>query len=193
MAAPHFSSDLDRAKDAARKRAFLVRAECDPVSGHALGQHLLRDFPPPAGAVVAGFWPLVGEIDICPLLHALSQRGHKIVLPVTPRRGTALTFRLWRPGDALVAEQFGTMRAIGDLAVPDFLLVPLLAFDRNGHRLGYGAGYYDRTLAGLPGATAIGCAFAAQELDAVPTGPYDVPLAAIATERGVLHVKATPI
>jgi 5-formyltetrahydrofolate cyclo-ligase len=66
------------------------------------------------------------------------------------------------------------------------LLVPLLAFDRAGRRLGYGAGYYDRTLAGLPGAPAIGCAFAAQETDEVPAGPNDARLAAVATERGII-------
>ena len=92
----------------------------------------------------------------------------------------------------MIAERFGTHRPIGELMVPDYLLVPLLAFDRHGHRLGYGAGYYDRTLAELPGAVSIGCAFAAQELDEVPAGPYDVPLHAIATEHGVLRCKASP-
>jgi 5-formyltetrahydrofolate cyclo-ligase len=69
---------------------------------------------------------------------------------------------------------------------PDFLLVPLLAFDRAGRRLGYGAGYYDRTLAALPGRPAIGCAYAVQEVEAVPAGPQDARLDAVATERGVI-------
>ena len=72
------------------------------------------------------------------------------------------------------------------MRVPDFLLVPLLAFDRRGYRLGYGAGYYDRTLAGLPGRFALGVGYAAQELDEVPAGPYDVRLDAVATERCVM-------
>ena len=70
--------------------------------------------------------------------------------------------------------------------MPGFLLVPLLAFDRRGHRLGYGGGFYDRTLAGLPGAFALGCAYAVQEVDAVPVAPYDRRLDAVATEREVI-------
>jgi 5-formyltetrahydrofolate cyclo-ligase len=154
--------------------------------GADLAGHLLRELPPPPRAVVAGFWPLAGEIDLRPLLHTLAGRGHRIALPVTPRPGNPLSFRLWRPGDELVRERFGTMRPVGEPVVPDYLLVPLLAFDRRGYRLGYGGGFYDRTLAGLPAATAIGCGFAAQELDEVPVGPYDIRLTAIATERGLI-------
>jgi 5-formyltetrahydrofolate cyclo-ligase len=85
----------------------------------------------------------------------------------------------------MIRERFGTHRPDGDIATPDIMLVPLLAFDRNGNRLGYGGGYYDRTLATLPQSLAIGCAFSAQELDDVPVEDYDAPLAAIATELGV--------
>jgi 5-formyltetrahydrofolate cyclo-ligase len=169
-----------------RQRALLARVDFDPSVGADLGRHLLREFPPPPGAVVAGFWPLPGEIDLLPLLHSLVERGHPVALPVTPRLGAPLSFRLWRPGDVLERERFGTMRPIGDPAIPGYLLVPLLAFDRRGYRLGYGGGYYDRTLAGLPGAVAVSCGFAAQELDEVPVGPYDIRLAAIATELGVI-------
>ena len=151
-----------------------------------MGAHLLRQIPPAPGAVVSGFWPLAGEIDILPLLRTLIGRGHQVVLPVTPAIGNPLNFRLWRPGARMIQERFGTMCPTGEPAVPDYLLVPLLAFDRRGGRLGYGGGFYDRTLAGLPGAVAIGCAFAAQELDEVPVGPYDVRLAAVATENGVI-------
>jgi 5-formyltetrahydrofolate cyclo-ligase len=188
MAAPQLTSDLDQAKRSARERAVAARAGCDPIgAGLALTGHVVRDAPPPTGAVVAGFWPLAAEIDIRPLLLALHERGHPIVLPVTPRRGEPLTFRLWRPGDVLQAERFGTVRPTGEPRMPDFLLVPLLAFDRTGGRLGYGAGYYDRTLAGLPGRPALGCAFAAQEVDSVPVGPYDRRLDAVATERGIIR------
>ncbi len=178
--------DLGALKRSARERALQARAGCDPAWGADLAAHLLRELPPPPGAVVAGFWPLAGEIDILPLLHTLAGHGHPVVLPVTPKLGNPLSFRLWSPGDALVRERFGTMRPVGEPAIPDYLLVPLLAFDRRGRRLGYGGGFYDRTLAVLPGATAVGCGFAAQELDEVPAGPYDFRLAAIATERGVI-------
>lgn len=186
MVAPHISTDLTEAKRLARLRAREIRAGCDPTSGSALGGHLLRAFPPAPGAVVAGFWPLAGEIDVLPLMHTLIDRGHLVALPVTPKIGNPLSFRLWRPGDVLIPERFGTMYPVGELTVPDYLLVPMLAFDRRGGRLGYGGGFYDRTLAGLPAATVVGCAFAAQELDEVPMGPYDVRLAAIATENGVI-------
>jgi len=189
MAAPHSFPSLDDAKRAARDLARAARAACDPQAGAALATHVLRDCPPPPGAVVAGFWPVGSEIDLRPLLHALAARGHPVALPVTGKRGNPLIFQRWRPGDVLTTERFGTLRPTGEPLVPDVLLVPLLAFDRRGHRLGYGGGYYDRTLAALPGRFALGCGFAAQEMDAVPAGPYDQRLDAIATERGVIFCK----
>jgi 5-formyltetrahydrofolate cyclo-ligase len=188
MAAPHSAfPDLADAKQAMRQRAMVAREAWDPLAaGLALAGHVLRDRPPPPGAVVSGFWPIGGEIDVRPLLLALHVRGHKIVLPVTPKRGNPLSFRLWLPGDVLQPERFGTARPIGVAAVPDFLLVPLLAFDRRGHRLGYGAGFYDRTLAGLPGRSTLGVAYAGQEVPEVPAGPSDVALDAVATDNGVI-------
>lgn len=191
MVAPHSFSSVDDAKRAMRAERIAARAGHDPkAAGEALTALVIRDCPPPPGAVVSGFWPLEGEIDIRPLLLALHGRGHPIVLPVTPKRGLPLSFRLWRPGDALVAERFGTMRPIGEERSPDFLLVPLLAFDRRGGRLGYGAGYYDRTLPLLSRRFALGCAFAAQEVPDVPMGPRDVRLDAVATERELIRCAA---
>jgi 5-formyltetrahydrofolate cyclo-ligase len=179
---------LDAAKRAMRETALARRHGLDPqAAGQALAGHLLRDCPLPTGSVVSGFWPMGEEIDLRPLLHALHAKGHTIALPVTPRRGEPLTFRGWQPGDALVPERFGTMRPIGEILMPDVLLVPLLAFDASGARLGYGGGFYDRTLAGLPDRFRLGCAFAAQQVDAVPVGPYDIRLDAVATENGIIH------
>jgi 5-formyltetrahydrofolate cyclo-ligase len=193
MVAPRIPMKLEDTKQAQRIASAAARAGHDPVAcGAALAAHVLRDLPPSPGAVVAGFWPLEGEIDVRPLLHALHDRGHDIVLPITPKRGAPLTFGLWRPGDTLVPERFGTFRPTGPAGVPTFLLVPLLAFDRAGHRLGYGAGFYDRTLPLLPGRFALGCAFAAQEVDEVPVGPYDIPLDAMATEWGVMRCGPPP-
>ncbi len=176
---------LDQRKRVARRRALLARAGCDPALGLAVGAHVLARCPPAPGEVVAAFWPMPGELDLRPLIETLHARGHAVVLPHTPPRGQTLVFRHWYPGVAMVAEPFGTLRPDSAAMVPSYLLVPLVAFDRAGHRLGYGGGYYDRTLATLPQARAIGCAFAAQELDEVPVGEYDAPLHAIATETGV--------
>ncbi|HUB16759.1 MAG TPA: 5-formyltetrahydrofolate cyclo-ligase [Acetobacteraceae bacterium] len=189
MAAPHsISPDLIEAKRALRQRMLAAREAWDPAAaGLALMRVVLQQAPPPSDAVLSGFWPIGKEIDIRPLLHALHERGHTIVLPVTPKRGNPLSFRRWRPGDLLEPERFGTFRPVGEAAVPDFLLVPLLAFDRRGHRVGYGAGFYDRTLAALPARRyALGVAYAAQELPEVPAGPADIRLDAVATDRALI-------
>lgn len=200
MAAPHYTEPvasvtapscdvlLAELKAEARRAALARREGANPRMGVRLAGHVLARCPPPPGAVVAGFWPMGPEIDIRPLLLALAARGHALALPVTPKRGQALVFRRWRWGEALARGPLGTRQPAGGETVrPDWLLVPLLAFDRAGRRLGYGAGYYDRTLAGLgPCAVAVGCAHAAQEVPAVPAGPDDVPLARVATERGIV-------
>jgi len=189
MAAPHISPDLIEAKRAVRQRLLAAREACDPSLGAAVAENVLREKPPPAGSIVSGFWPIGQEIDIRPLLFALHRRSHRVVLPETPKRGNPLIFRLWQPDSVMITERFGTSRPDGPILAPDFLLVPLLAFDRRGYRVGYGAGYYDRTLAGLPGRFRLGVAYSAQELDEVPAGPYDERLDAVATELGVISCK----
>jgi len=167
------------------------RQGLDPVSaGQRLTAHVMRELHFAAGTAVAGYWPIGDEIDIRPLLYALYHRGHPVLLPVTPARGEPLAFRRWQPEDRLVQDRFGTMRPTGAPGIPDSLLVPLLAFDSRGCRLGYGGGYYDRTLAGLPGRMRIGCAFAAQQVDAVPVDPYDMPLDVVATDQGIVRCGA---
>jgi 5-formyltetrahydrofolate cyclo-ligase len=113
--------------------------------------------------------------------------GNPVASLVAPRRGERLIFLGWQPGDAMVPERFGTMRPIGDILVADMLLIPLLGFDATGRRLDYGGGFYDRTSAELPNRFRLGCAFAAQQVDAVPAGPYDIQLDAVATENGIIR------
>lgn len=184
MVAPH---SLDDEKRAARRAARAVRAACDPAgAGERLARHALPLIP--GGAAVAGFWPIGSEIDTRPLLANLAARGHAVLLPVTPPPGGVLRFRAWAPGAALVPGRGGTLEPeAGEDMTPGFLLVPLLAFDAAGRRLGYGGGYYDRTLAMLRGAGLLGLAYAAQQVAEVPAGPQDFRLRRIATDQGVIE------
>lgn len=170
-----------RAAHIARRAGLDAAALGARAAAHALGLDL------PAGCAVAGTWPLPGELDARPLWQALHDRGHAVLLPETPPRGHPLIFRRWRPGAAMVRERFGTLRPEGEAAVPDVIFVPFLAFDRRLFRLGYGGGFYDRTLAALPGARAIGLGFAALRVDKVPVEPHDRPLSLVVTDQGVVH------
>ncbi|MBS7811777.1 5-formyltetrahydrofolate cyclo-ligase [Roseococcus pinisoli] len=170
------------------RAAALAARVALPGAGEALRDVILREAPPPPGTRIGGFWPMGEEIDTRPLLEALHARGHVIALPVTPPRGQPLFFRPWAPGMAMASGVFGTQHpAAGAGVVPDWLIVPLLAFDRRCARLGYGGGYYDRTLALFPQAVAIGVAYAAQEIPEVPLEPHDVLLNAVATERELIR------
>ncbi|UFN51389.1 5-formyltetrahydrofolate cyclo-ligase [Roseomonas sp. OT10] len=183
------ADDLVARKASLRRAMIGRRAGLIPGgAAEAVARHVLAGHAPPPGAIVSAFWPMGHELDPRPLLEALHARGHVLALPVATRRGQPLAFRRWAPGDPLATARFGLSEPLPEapLLRPDWLLVPLLAFDRRGHRLGYGAGYYDRTLESLPGAVALGFAYAAQEVAAVPVGPGDVPLPAVATERGVI-------
>lgn len=198
MVAPHLVSDpgeLAAAKARLRHEMLAQRAGiATPEAAEAVARVVLDGMPPPPGAVVSGYWPMGDELDPRPLLAALASRGHAVALPVTTRRGQPLRFRQWRPGEPLLPVRFGLSEPSPEAPElrPDWLLVPLLAFDRRGQRLGYGAGYYDRTLEVLPGAVALGFAYAGQEVPRVPTGPGDRPLRAVATERGVIHCEPPP-
>ena len=198
MVAPHFVSDpgeLAAAKARLRHEMLAQRAGiATPEAAEAVARVVLDGMPPPPGAVVSGYWPMGDELDPRPLLAALASRGHAVALPVTTRRGQPLRFRQWRPGEPLLPVRFGLSEPSPEAPElrPDWLRVPLRAFDRRGQRLGYGAGYYDRTLEVLPGAVALGFAYAGQEVPRVPTGPGDRPLRAVATERGVIHCEPPP-
>lgn len=138
--------------------------------------------------MVAAFWPIRDEIDCRPILGRLMDAGQPVCLPVVVGEGLPLELRLWAPGAPLYPSGFGTL-APDELAprvTPDVILMPLLGFDRTGTRLGYGGGYYDRTLMRLGRRPRlIGLAFACQGLDQVPRAPHDVPLDAVVTEAGV--------
>ena len=142
----------------------------------------------------AAYYPMGDELDCLPLLRRLAAIGVPTCLPSVVRRGEPLAFRRWLPDDPLRNVAFGLSEPLPEAAsvTPSVLLVPMLAFDRDGHRLGYGGGFYDRTLASLraadPATVAIGVAFAGQLRDAVPVGPRDETLDWIVTEAGALEV-----
>jgi 5-formyltetrahydrofolate cyclo-ligase len=170
-------------KEAFAKREALARAQPDFASRLA---GFAGELPLPSGAIVAGYWPVRSEADPRALMLALSRKGHPLALPCIAAKHAPLTFRSWYEDHCLVANVFGIEepephRAI---VVPSVVFVPLLAFDAHGHRLGYGGGYYDRTLAGLPGVTAIGIAYTGQEVSELPRHAHDHPLDMILTENG---------
>jgi 5-formyltetrahydrofolate cyclo-ligase len=147
----------------------------------------------PAGIPVSAYWPLEEEFDPRPLFTALHRRGHPIGLPVILGKGQPLLFRRWEPATDLVRGPFRVMTPppTAPEIVPQLLLVPLLAFDRAGYRLGYGGGFYDRTIAKLRAggeALAVGVTFAALEVPAVPRDDTDQPLDWIVTEREAIRI-----
>ncbi len=142
----------------------------------------------------SGFWPIKDEISTLPLLESLARRGLITALPVMRGRDEPLTFRAWKRGEPLVEAKMKIMEPPPEAAevLPDLLFVPLAAFDRQGGRLGYGAGYYDRSLAklrALKKVIAIGVAFEVQELQDLPQEPHDEPLDYVLTERKLISCK----
>lgn len=144
------------------------------------------------GAVVAGYWPKGDELDTGPLLEALDAAGYVCALPAVTGTDAVLAFRRWRRGDMLAAGRFGIMEpgAEAETVTPAVVIAPLLAFDAAGYRLGYGAGYYDRTLRALRDdgtVTAVGIGFAAQAVAAVPHDGADERLDWTITEDGAVR------
>lgn len=145
--------------------------------------------------IVAGYAPIRSEIDPRPLMQALAARGARLALPCVTARDAPLVFRAWAPAQLLTPGAFGIAEpSTGAPALtPDIILVPLAAFDRAGHRIGYGAGFYDRTLAALRttrSVMAIGLAFAVQESASIPAAPHDVRLDYVLTENETIDFRS---
>lgn len=181
-----------RLRVAARARRDAIAEDERAAAAHRIAERLLSDLIDRSGQSVSAFWPMGSEVDLGPVMARLHERGHAMALPVVAAAGQPLIFRAWSPGASLVPGGFGTQIPSQDAPEiePQVLLVPLLAFDRGGYRLGYGGGFYDRTLARLraTGARkAIGVAYAAQEVAEVPRDATDARLDAIVTEREVIE------
>ena len=179
------------AKSALRVELLGRRAGCRPDLGAAISKHIVEGLVLAPGAALAGVWPLPGEPDLRSLLTELDAGGHRVLLPQTPPCGQPLVFRRWRPRCAMIPERFGTCYPDGPVEIPELILVPLLAWDRAGGRLGYGGGYYDRTLAAHPDCPRAGFGYAAQEVECVPMEAHDCRLPVIFTEHGLVRTSAT--
>ena len=157
----------------------------------SIDSHLERTFPGLAKGTLAFCWPFKNEYDPRFLAHRLRERGAKTALPVVVAPRQPLIFRLWKPGDELAKGVYDIpYPAIGDAMVPDVALVPMNGFDTGGYRLGYGGGFFDRTLAHLRAASpkrplAIGVTYELARMETIHPQPYDIPMDYVVTERGV--------
>lgn len=176
-------------KDAARKAGFARRKRAHEAAGPGAAAYLSEVLAGYRGAAVSGYMAIRTEINPLPVMQEASAHG-PVCVPVIIGQGQPLKFSRWTPGGALRQGPFGAMvPERDDFTTPEILIVPLLAFDRRGMRLGYGGGFYDRTLQGLRArgpVQAIGFAYAAQEVEEVPTDANDQPLDMVVTEKGVI-------
>jgi 5-formyltetrahydrofolate cyclo-ligase len=188
------------AEKSALRAAVLARRDALPADARMQAAETIasRSLPvaPTRGAVVSGFMPIKSEINPLPLLRRYADMGAQLALPAIAGRGKPLIVRAWSVGEKLVAGQWGIREpdASASEVEPDVMLVPLAAFDRRGYRLGYGAGYFDMTIAELRAhkrVTAIGIAYAAQEVESVPVEPHDARLDLVLTEREVIDCRET--
>ncbi|RAI32876.1 5-formyltetrahydrofolate cyclo-ligase [Rhodoplanes serenus] len=198
MSTPSDPAPSDHSDKDALRRATLARRDALPADMRVAAAAAIaaRPLPVPvtAGAVVAGYMAIRSEIDPAPLMRSFVEHGCALALPVVVGRDAPLMFRAWAPGVPLVSAPFGLLEPAAEapVVVPDILLVPLACFDRTGHRIGYGAGHYDRTLATLRATrpvVAVGLAFAAQEIARVPATAWDARLDLVLTESEVIDCR----
>ena len=185
-------------KDELRSRALsrrdLLTVEQRVVAAEAIAATpIYLEISP--GTIVAGYSPINSEIDPFPLMRELEKMGAELALPVIVKRDHPLIFRSWSPDEGLVRGSYGIFQPSSDApdVDPDIVLVPLAAFDKAGHRIGYGRGYYDRTLHELRAMkkiTVIGIGFAVQEIEIVPALPHDEQLDCVLTERGLIDLRS---
>jgi 5-formyltetrahydrofolate cyclo-ligase len=191
--------ETENQKPALRAAALALRDALPAAKRQAAAETIAaRPFPVAIkpGVILSGFMPMKTEINPIPLLRKLSDAGAQLALPAIAGRGKALIMRAWTFGAPLKAGQWGIREpAPGAPEVaPDILIVPLAAFDRAGHRIGYGAGHYDMTINALRAkkqVIAIGIAFAAQEISRVPATERDARLDLVLTEREVIDFRGT--
>ena len=180
-----------------RRHGIEARMALPPATHAALSTRVCelipQHFPELAGMHVAFCWPYRNEPDLRPLMQGWQAEGNPgfaALLPVVVDAGRALTFRAWTPDCTMHADRYGIPTpSSGEFLTPEALLIPVNVFDTRGYRIGYGGGYFDRTLASLrPRPIAIGVGFELARVDSIGPEEHDEPLAAIVTEAGVLRV-----
>jgi 5-formyltetrahydrofolate cyclo-ligase len=186
--------EIERAKAALRVKAHEKRAALSASARAEAAQaactHFFDGIALAGDEVVAAYWGIRDEMDCQPILIRLMDGGQRVCLPVVTGDGKPLELRVWEDGAPLYPAGFGTLAPedLAPRAEPDVIIMPLLGYDDRGTRLGYGGGYYDRTLATLARKPRlVGLAFTAQKLDHIPREAHDVPLDAVVTEAGVVH------
>jgi len=182
-------------KNTLRARALGARKAIKPDQAQEAAQrlavHLFKTIPESC-RIIAGYMAIHSEVNIMPALAAFHTRGHTLCLPVVVGDGKPLVFRKWQPGEALIPGAYGidTPPPSASEVIPDAVIVPLAAFDKDGHRLGYGAGYYDKTIpkmrAQKKNILLVGAAYAQQQVEKIPVDEHDRKLDAVVTEKGVL-------
>ncbi len=183
------ASSKHLAREAAKLRRDEASARLGASASASIAAHFLAAMRLPPASGVAGYAAIGSEADPAELLRQLDAAGHVCSLPAVEMRHAPLVFRRWRPGDPLEPSDHGTRAPARGAPIcrPDIVLVPLLAFDAAGRRLGYGGGYYDRTLAALRAdgrpVAAVGVAFSAQEAQDLPEDEFDERLDWIVTEK----------
>jgi 5-formyltetrahydrofolate cyclo-ligase len=188
---------IEQRKKETRQAAFARRDALPAAERQEAAEAIAaRSFPLPIapGVIVSGFSPMKTEINPLPLMRKLAAAGARLALPAVGGRGKPLIMRAYAFGQELKAGQWGIREPKDDAPEvdPDILLVPLAAFDRKGNRIGYGAGYYDMTIARLRGikpVSAVGIAYAAQEVAEVPVTERDARLDLVLTERNVFDFR----
>jgi 5,10-methenyltetrahydrofolate synthetase len=186
--------DDDMPARARLRREKIAARQALPAAEHArlsalLEVHLEREFAHHAPGVVAFCWPIRGEFDARPLVGRLLAQGWRACMPVVDAIAAPMSFRSWTPATAMGVDPYGIPIPAAQTVSPppDIVLLPLVAFDADGYRLGYGGGYFDRTLAALsPRPAAWGVGFELSHTEALRPQPHDVPLDLIVTELGCM-------
>lgn len=185
-------AEIEEAKAALRVRAHEQRQQAAKLAGEAAAaaaaEHFFGGVALEPDDVVAAYWPIRDELDCRPVLARLMDNGQRVCLPAVLGDEQPLELRQWEQDAPLYPSGFGTLAPIATapVVIPTVIIVPLLAFDALGTRLGYGKGHYDRTIAAIAGTPrVVGYAYAEQEMDRLPRAAHDVTMDAIVTEQGV--------